>query len=169
MSESNSTLTQSQLKELLSYDAGTGVFRWLKVPPRSCLTVGCVAGGKEAGGGWRIKIDGKTYKAHRLAWLYEFGKFPSAFIDHINGFRTDNSLVNLREATNQQNQQNIKKAAKSSTHGVLGATWNCEMEKWCARIKSETKRIHLGYFDSAYEAGQAYLKAKRELHEFNTL
>ena len=169
MSESNFTLTQEEVKSLLSYDAETGVFHWLKLPRNSHLTAGRIAGGKESNGGWRIKIDGKSYKAHRLAWLYTFGKFPSAYIDHINGNRLDNRLSNLREATNQQNQQNIKKATKSSTHGVLGASWNTQAKRWSSRIKFDAKRIHLGYFDSAEEAGAAYLKAKRELHPFNTL
>lgn len=169
MSESNSMLTQERLKTLLSYDAETGVFRWLKVPPRSVLAIGSIAGGIEHQGYWRIKIDGKTYKAHRLAWLYVHGKFPSAYLDHINGVKSDNRIANLREATNQENQQNIKKAFRTSTHGVLGATWNCQANKWCARIKHGTKRIHLGYFDSAEEAGAAYMNAKRSIHAFNTI
>lgn len=34
------------------------------------------------------------------------------------------------------------------------------MNKWQARIRVNSKRIHLGYFDEVYEAGIAYLKAE---------
>lgn len=169
MSEINSTLTQARLKSLLSYDAETGVFHWSQIQPKSKTKVGAVAGGLLKTGYWRIKIDGKTYKAHRLAWMYVHGSFPSAYLDHINGDTLDNRLSNLREASNQENQQNIKRAFKSSSHGVLGATWNCQAKKWSARIKTEHKRVHLGYFDTAEQAGDAYLKAKRAMHQFNTL
>lgn len=169
MSERNSTLTQARLKSLLTYDAETGVFHWLQTQLRSKAKAGMLAGGLLKTGYWRIKIDGHTHKAHRLVWMYVHGRFPSAYLDHINGDTLDNRLINLREATNQENQQNIKRAFKSSSHGVLGASWNCQAEKWSARIKTEHKRVHLGYFDTAEQAGEAYINAKRVMHQFNTL
>ena len=42
---------------------------------------------------------------HHIAWALVFGRFPRQ-IDHINGIKTDNRLVNLREVTTSENDQN---------------------------------------------------------------
>ncbi len=63
-------LTQSQLKELLSYDQETGVFTRL-----DGQNAGKVAGAINKGY-LRIRINGKRYYAHRLAWLYVHGAAP---------------------------------------------------------------------------------------------
>ena len=58
-------ISQARLKELLEYNADTGVFT-RKVPWRGRT----LAGSKESNGYWQISVMGKTYKAHHLAWLY---------------------------------------------------------------------------------------------------
>ena len=42
-----------------------------------------------------LKIKGKQFKAHRIAWLLNYGEFPKGEIDHINRCRTDNRIENL--------------------------------------------------------------------------
>lgn len=55
-------------------------------------------------------------KLHRLIYEMYNGTIPNKMqIDHINGIRTDNRLENLRLATNQQNQRNIRKKKNNST------------------------------------------------------
>ncbi|MCK9994454.1 MAG: hypothetical protein Dbin4_02974, partial [Alphaproteobacteria bacterium] len=98
-------LTQSRLKELLHYDPDTGVFT-RRVQTSSNARVGDVAGCLHPEGYRHIQIDGKRYAAHRLAWLYMTGEWPTNQLDHLNGVRDDNRWGNLREATHGQNQQN---------------------------------------------------------------
>lgn len=53
-----------------------------------------------------IYFDKKAHKAHRLAWIYVYGKVPKGIIDHINGDSLDNRIVNLREADDFQSAWN---------------------------------------------------------------
>ena len=71
-----------------------------------------------------IKIDGKLYLAHRLAYLYHAGYFPELELDHINNIKTDNRLVNLREVTHWENQQN-----RIDTKRNNGVMWKDRMNE----------------------------------------
>jgi HNH endonuclease/AP2 domain len=95
------------------------------------------------------------------------GKLPKAFIDHINGNPGDNAIENLREATQAENNQNIKGAQKNNSGGILGV--RKRNQKWAAEICSRGIRYRLGRFATPEEARNAYLEAKRVLHPFNTL
>ena len=69
------TLSATRLRKLLKYVPATGVFRWRvhkgSQPHRS------VAGSIHPPKGYReICIDGKIYRANRLAWIYMTGKWP---------------------------------------------------------------------------------------------
>ena len=57
-----------------------------------------------------IKVKGKQFKAHRIAWLLNYGHFPVGELDHINRTRTDNRIENLRECN--RSQQNYNKNFK---------------------------------------------------------
>ena len=97
-------ITAERLRELLHYDAETGVFRWKVRPYRTSIQSGTVAGMIYAGYR-RIRVDGQMYQAHRLAWFYIHGHWPVNLIDHKNTIRDDNRLSNLREATRAENVQ----------------------------------------------------------------
>ncbi len=113
-------LTQERLKELLHYDPNTGHFRW-KVSNAYTVIVGQIAGWNNGKSARRINIDMKPYLAHRLAWFYVYGEWPNQ-IDHINRNRMDNRICNLRNATNSQNQANMK--AKSNNRlGIRGLSF----------------------------------------------
>ena len=162
-------LTQERLKELLHYCPETGVFtRITRVAQR--VHIGDIAGSKTNQGYWSIRIDGKQYQAHRLVWLYVNGNFPKNEIDHINNIRNDNRLFNLREAIHMQNMQNQKTAMKSNkSTGLLGAYFDKKSNVYRSCISVNKKLNHLGSFKTPQDAHQAYLTAKRQLHEFNTL
>ena len=157
-------LDQEVLKSILSYDANSGEFTWLKNTRR--LKAGDKAGTTNGSGYRQICIAGKIYNAHRLSWLYVHGKIPEFDIDHIDGNRLNNSLANLRHVSrsvNLQNQRSIR-AGKISDAG-LGASFIKRTGKWHSRIKVNGRQISLGCFTTSEEAHLKYLDAKRKLHE----
>ena len=108
----------------------------------------------------------KQYKAHRLIWLILQGTWPQREIDHINGYGLDNRFENLREATRRENGRNRKKH-KNNTSGFRGVYWHKKARKYHARIKTNEKRIHIGLFNTAEEASEAYeASAKRLFGKF---
>jgi hypothetical protein len=66
-------LTQAHLKELLEYDTAPGIFKW-KVN-RGGANKGDISGSIKRHGHLAINVDGHSYQAHRLAWLYVYGQF----------------------------------------------------------------------------------------------
>lgn len=154
-------LTQAELKQLLHYDPETGLFTRLTSPSTNAK-VGDIAGWNSCGY-VRIKLNKKMYMAHRLVWLYMYGKFPDHQIDHINHNRSDNRLCNLRAVTHQQNQWNPQRR-KDNTSGYIGVRFHKAAQKYTATICCNKKNRHIGCFDTLEQANLAYLKAKAELH-----
>lgn len=115
----------------------------------------------------RADIDHKTYSIPRIIWLYVHGRWPDGDIDHINCVRGDNRLANLREVPSLWNQQNKRRARSDSKTGLLGV--QRVGRKFRANIQSNRKTVNLGYFATKEEAHQAYVVAKRQMHEGCTL
>ena len=163
-----STLTAERVRELLSYDPETGIFtRRVRTAQRHQVgdRADFLVTGGSTPGYHRVSIDSERYQAHRVAWLYVHGEWPGKFIDHINGVRSDNRMANLREATAQLNQENLRAPRrKNSASGLLGAQWDEQSGKFRAAIVSSRKRIYLGGFDAPEDAHAAYVTAKRSLH-----
>lgn len=90
-------LTAERLREVLEYDPAIGVFRWL-IKPCGQISIGDIAGCRHGEGYVQIRVIGRIYLAHRLAWLYMTGEWPISLIDHRNLDRSDNRWSNLREA-----------------------------------------------------------------------
>jgi hypothetical protein len=154
-------LTQQRLHELLKYDPETGVFTWDVT--RSTIKAGSHAGTYDRRGYLRISIDSVVYAAHRLAWLYTHGVWPSGVIDHINRNTGDNRLCNLRDTNQYVNTQNAC-TRKDSPVGIRGVTWHCISKKWRARIQANGKKMHIGSFDTVEAAAAAYAAAASALH-----
>lgn len=113
-------INSNELRALLTYDKDTGVFR--RNTSSGGQEIGSIAGTISKYGYIRIRIKNKAYFAHRLAWLYEYGVWPENEIDHINGEKSDNRLINLREASRSGNNHN--KNIKNSASGVKGVSWS---------------------------------------------
>lgn len=153
-------LTQAELKTKLHYDPLTGVFTWINKPNKK---VGHLNKQNYLCIGLGIKI----YKAHRLAWLYMTGAFPTHDIDHIDGIGSNNKWSNLRDAPTIINCQNRRCAQKNSSTGYLGVSYR--YGKYIARLTINNITINIGRFHTAELAHDAYLKAKRIHHEGCTI
>jgi hypothetical protein len=147
-------MTPDRLKGLLSYDPSTGVFVRL-VRTSNRVRVGDAAGSRDANGYLCIRVGGKTVKAHRLAWLYMHGCWPTGEVDHINGDKSDNRIANLRDVSKSVNQQNRRSVRGYSRDGG----------RWKAQIRANGRCLHLGCFSTEQEAHAAYLAAKVNFHE----
>ena len=156
-------ITAERLREVLDYDPETGVFTRAK--GGYGFFSGSIAGSKNKGY-IRIKVDGKLYGAHRLAWLYVNGTLPDGDIDHINRVRTDNRISNLRVASDAENAQN-KSKYRNNKSGVAGVYWHKLTEKWAAQIRVNGVSIHLGCYRDIDEAKAARSEAKAKYHKFH--
>jgi|SRR5580692_11264609 hypothetical protein len=149
-------LTQKRLRELLDYDPETGVFKWRI--SYGYKRSGAIAGCFNFQGYWRISVDGQRYQAHRLVWLYVHGKFPDKELDHVSGQRSDNRLINLREATRAENCRN-RKIGIDNKSGFKGVSWHKKTKKWAAHAQKR----YLGVYPTKEEASAAYEAASTRL------
>lgn len=136
-------ITQKKLKSILVYCSDTGIFTWIKRNGR--------AAGSYDDGYVRIKIGGKKYYAHRLAWIYAYGSLPDLAIDHINRDRSDNRIHNLRDVSVSENLKN-KSTYKTNKSGVDGVHWCKTNKRWVARIGVNGKKLVLGKFIYKFNA-----------------
>lgn len=160
-------LTQEYLKSILNYDKDTGLFMWL-VKKAQRTKVGDIAGSAHRGYVCII-INGQWHLAHRLAWLYMYGKFPENFIDHKNGVRNDNRIANLRDVTRGGNNQNSRKARSDNASGFLGVSYHKRTKKYQAEIQVNCIQKYIGLYETPELAHDAYLTAKRLYHSTCTI
>ena len=158
-------LTADVLREHLSYDPKTGIFtRKVGTGGRYRTSPGDVAGSINDQGYVLISVQSDQHRAHRLAWLYMTGEWPSGEIDHKDGNRANNAWPNLRDVEATINAQNKRKAMSHNKTGLLGVSWNKKDQAFTARLKVDGKYLSLGYHGTPEAAHEAYVKAKRRLH-----
>jgi hypothetical protein len=150
-------VSRARLRALLDYDSKTGEFRWRK--RRGAVKPGDIAGTLMQGYR-KIMIDGRTYAAHHLAWLYKKGNWCSQMIDHRDFDPSNNCWTNLRRATRSQNSAN-RRVSSNNACGLKGVS--PERDRWRATICKNRRRYHLGKFATPQAAHAAYAKAARKL------
>lgn len=156
------------IRSLLDYDPATGLFRWRERPGPAARFSGKVAGSRAIRGDReyveiRLPPHRKLYLAHRLAWVYMTGGWPSHHVDHIDMVGTNNAWRNLRAATNSQNLFNRGKTRRN-TSGYKGVWFHRKLGKWCAELKASGRRYRLGTFETPELAAEAYAKAASRIH-----
>ncbi len=159
--------TQYVLREWLSYEPDSGVFRWIKEPRTIGSCLGEIAGTVSINTGYVfIAVPGYgQLGAHRLAWIYVYGlTIGGAEVDHRDTNPTNNAIGNLRLATSTEQKQN-KKVQSNNRSGLKGAYYHAchKGKKWRSQIKvdgnGKKRLIFLGYFHTALEAHAAYGRA----------
>lgn len=168
---SKSELTQEYLQECFSYDESSGVLSW-NYRPQSHFTTsrgykifsksfaGKPAGYRSQDGYINVELDGVAYRIHILIWFLVKGEMPK-FVDHENGVRDDNRIVNLRNVEKADNARNAKRRS-DNTSGVTGVTWMKRLRKWQVSINFNGTSFYIGVFADFYEA----VKARKEAEEF---
>lgn len=163
----------SQLHELLDYDQSSGALTWRKrdicwfKSRRDCEAWNTRYAGKPANhlhkfGYVVIRLFGRPYKGHRIAYAMYHGRWPALQIDHINGDKADNRIANLREVDNRTNAMNTK-THRHNTSGVSGVHWSTRDKKWIARIGTTKAGSFIGAFKSFDDAVSARKRAERDL------
>ncbi len=164
----NTDLTYSEVSRLLRADFDTGKLFWLPRTPdlftnqdrddeHACNNWNAAHAGQEAftaldGYGYlHGRIFDRPYKAHRIIWLLHTGDWPVMHLDHINGKRSDNRVVNLRAVTRTENMMN-QRIRSDNVSGVIGVCWDQARAKWMAFISTGHKRKNLGRFDDLDDA-----------------
>jgi hypothetical protein len=164
-------LSPELLRKLVRYEPSTGMLFWLKRSPHDftdgkhpkeniCAAWNARFAGREAfsvddGNGYKHgKIGGKHLKAHRVAWVVHYGKWPEDQIDHINGNRSDNRIENLREVSNSGNQRN-KSARSDNKSGYCGVYWCKTYGKWVASARLNGRQKYIGSFRDLQDAATA--------------
>ena len=149
------SLAQDLVRELFYYENGK-LFNKVKRGKRSLA-------GEEAGtlkdttGYLETQVNYRKYKNHRLIWIYHYGNIPNNLqIDHIDRYRLNNKIENLRLATHQENQFNR----------TANGYYFCKLtNRFRPQIRLNGINKRLGGFNTQEEARDAYLKAKEELHK----
>jgi hypothetical protein len=178
--------TPEMVRNVLKYDADTGLLFWLERGPDMFSEFSCnpkraakafntryagkVALTSKCNRGYaRGKIFMQNAYAHRVAWCIYYGKWPDFEVDHINQNKSDNRISNLRAASPSQNRCN-RGAQKNSKSGVKGVFPSVTKGKWIARIRVNGVQIHLGTFPDVISAKREYDSYAKTLHgEFATL
>lgn len=174
-------LTPDVFRQLLHYDPMTGLFRWLERgvewfpdsyhPAQAycdiwnaqhahleALTQRNTAGYR-VGSVLDIKI-----MAHRVAYSMQTGIHIQDIdqIDHINGVKDDNRIVNLRMVSCSGNGKNTKLSARNKS-GHQGVIWDISRGQWMSFITNEGLRRTLGRFYTFEEAVTARKAAEARL------
>ncbi len=109
-----------------------------------------------------IGIKGHVHQAGRVAWALHTGRWPRAFVDHINGDGLDNRLINLRLSTPAENGRNSKRYSTNSS-GYKGVKPSKD-GKFEAAICINRRIVYLGKHPTPQDAHAAYCEAARKYH-----
>jgi len=169
----NSLPPVKYLKECFDYDGENLV--WKRRPNNhfqsiskqkrhNNLVAGKVAGTIDRAGYKVVRLtykgEHKSYRVHRIVYAMNHGD-TDLLVDHINGDRQDNRIVNLRAV---ESRVNVSNQHNSDRTGLKGAHWDKEKGRWLANIKFNYKSIFLGRFDTEQEAHDAYNQAALSLN-----
>lgn len=157
-------LSHHHLLSILTYCPETGVF-WYRRTVHSHALKGSVAGSVKANGSRSIQIEGKVFKASRLAWFYVTGAWPEGVIICVDGDLDNLAIGNLRDVSRSEAMQRQRVAHCRNQSGHVGVTLHKQTGKWQVQlVRKGDGRRYYGLFDDPAEASEHYQSIKRELH-----
>lgn len=162
MSDTQDAIRAGECRALFDYDAATGLLRW-RVSRANSVKVGDVAGNRSGKGHWVVSVNGHRMQRARMVWLWVTGALPADQVDHKNRVRDDDRWENLRLATPTQNLANRKYTNAAGARGVSFRPKRPRPKQWDARITSNGKTHHLGWFETKEAASAAYRAKAKEL------
>jgi hypothetical protein len=125
--------------------------------------VGQIAGCLHKGKGYiHVKIKAKSFKAHRLVFLYHHGYLPE-IVDHIDGNKRNNKIENLRAATKEENCRN-QKIRSTNKSGYKGVKWIEHCKKWQVEVCKNYKQLRFGMYEDLELAGLVAVEATELIH-----
>jgi hypothetical protein len=153
---------------LFTYDAESGIICW-KYRHDCPQKWNTRFAGKEAGcttdlGYKQIRINGRGFRYHRIAWAMFYGECPAdSLIDHANSDPSDNRISNLRLATKSDNSRNSRR--RDGCMLPRGVKRHHRGRLFEAQIRvAPGLRISLGVFESSDLAHEAYCAAAMKYH-----
>ncbi len=124
------------------------------------LTKGVIAGWPGKDGYWRVRVEGKAFRLHRVIFLWHHGYLPEIGVDHIDNNSLNNRIDNLREASQSCNMRNSGDY-RNNKSGVKGVFWHKGNSMWLATIGVAGRPKNAGYYHDFDEAVLARLTAER--------
>lgn len=170
------TMDVDAIRQLVSYDAETGLFVWRERDvsmfrqgdrqANACAVWNARFAGRPAfncansNGYLSGRINGVIFGAHRVAYALHHGKWPPHDIDHINGDKTDNRASNIRAVTEAENMRN-RAISKNNASGFMGVSWDGRRRKWAAYVTADGRKRTIGRFNELSDAVDARKSAER--------
>lgn len=167
------SITCEFVRKVLDYDPESGILLWRERQKQDFKRsyefkrwnsryagkkAGTISNPKRGTPYLRVKLNGKTYEAHRLIWFYMTDEWPLHEIDHRDSDGLNNRWLNLRNATDQQNCAN-RSVRSDNSLGIKGVYFDKESRRYRAEIQVSGRKIYLGRFDTPEEGSRAYMAA----------
>lgn len=154
-------MTPAQLRKYLEPDFMRGLCFWKARPLddfdsekewRRWRTryAGRNAGQLKPDGYWCMTLFGTRYLRGRLMWALQTGEWPKV-IDHINGDRRDDRLVNLRDVTPAINARNRFLNCRNKT-GRVGVFYRQNRDFYEVYCCIDGSKMYLGNYKSKQTA-----------------
>ena len=124
---------------LFRYDCSSGkVYRLFS--NSNVNKIGDEVGSRLKNGYLHVRLDGSSYRIHRIVWEMHNGEIPKGMeIDHINHIRDDNRIENLRMVSRSENMKN-RLLSRNNTSGHCGVTFDSARGKWVGQVWSDGKK-----------------------------
>jgi hypothetical protein len=153
-------LDAEQIRAAIHYNPETGIFT--RLTRASNMPPGSTAGTLDAKEGYVVvRVLGKRFLAHRLAWLYMTGNWPAQEVDHINRVRNDNRWENLRDVSRATNALN-RRAVQANRQGCV--YWDGRKGgRWYGMFSHKKQKYYAGSSRCRDEAIRLLNEKRREV------